>query len=162
MFKPGIKIVTTEADNVKKIKECYSSQNYQLLEFQDHLLFYSTCSNCLFLFKDLNASGRRTSLNDSGYHIAFGTKVPGAPTSGKNKVRLGKKTHYHLMLGCHFLYIEKNTVRFLASLLYLPLIYQLNVMNFIMIRFNSSQFCSCFVEVIEKDIFQWTCLHDIL
>lgn len=108
MFKPGIKIVTTEADNVKKIKECYSSQNYQLLEFQDHLLFYSTCSNCLFLFKDLNASGRRTSLNDSGYHIAFGTKVPGAPTSGKNKVRLEKKTHYHLMLGCHFLYIEKN------------------------------------------------------
>lgn len=108
MFKPGIKIVTTEADNVKKIKECYSSQNYQLLEFWDHLLFYSTCSNCLFLFKDLNASGRRTSLNDSGYHIAFGTKVPGAPTSGKNKVRLEKKTHYHLMLGCHFLYIEKN------------------------------------------------------
>lgn len=108
MFKPGIKIVTTEADNVKKIKECYSSQNYQLVEFWDHLLFYSTCSNCLFLFKDLNASGRRTSLNDSGYHIAFGTKVPGAPTSGKNKVRLEKKKPLSFNVGLSFSLYRKK------------------------------------------------------
>ncbi|KAK3103082.1 hypothetical protein FSP39_016320 [Pinctada imbricata] len=34
---------------------------------------------------DLNASGRRTSLNDSNYHIAFGTKVPGVPNQSKSK-----------------------------------------------------------------------------
>lgn len=42
---------------------------------------------------DLNASGRRTSLNDSGYHIAFGTKVPGAPTSGKNKGNITNRSN---------------------------------------------------------------------
>ncbi|XP_069141181.1 protein CFAP20DC-like isoform X2 [Argopecten irradians] len=35
---------------------------------------------------DLNASGRRTSLNDS-YHIAFGSKVPGGKSTSQNTSR---------------------------------------------------------------------------
>lgn len=91
MFKLGIKIVIIEVDNVKKIKECYLLQNYQLLEFWDYFLFYSICSNCLFFFKDLNVSGRRIFFNDFGYYIVFGIKVLGVLIFGKNKVRFEKK-----------------------------------------------------------------------
>lgn len=161
MFKPGIKIVTTEADNVKRSKNVIhriiSYWNFRTISY----FIVHVGIVCSFLKIWMPVEGEPLSMT-LGTTLHLELKSQGPQPLAKTRWGLKKKTHYHLMLGCHFLYIEKNTVRFLASLLYLPLIYQLNVMNFIMIRFNSSQFCSCFVEVIEKDIFKWTCLHDIL
>lgn len=108
MFKLGIKIVIIEVDNVKKIKECYLFQNYQLLEFQDYFLFYSICSNCLFFFKDLNVSGRRIFFNDFGYYIVFGIKVLGVLIFGKNKVRFEKKNLLLFNVGLLFFLYRKK------------------------------------------------------
>lgn len=162
MFKPGIKIVTTEADNVKRSKNVIHLRIISYWNFRTISYFIvHVVIVCSFLKIWMPVEGEPLSMT-LGTTLHLELKSQGPQPLAKTRWGLKKKPHYHLMLGCHFLYIEKNTVRFLASLLYLPLIYQLNVMNFIMIRFNSSQFCSCFVEVIEKDIFQWTCLHDIL
>ncbi|XP_062593708.1 protein CFAP20DC-like [Saccostrea cucullata] len=64
---------------------------------------------------DLNASGRRTSLNDSAYHIAFGTKVPGAPTASKNKGNLTNRSNRSAVSRAEDAVYEEPTFRDLSD-----------------------------------------------